>query len=303
MRVLVVGCGYVGLPLGGELARRGHEVFGIRRTEAGAKELVASGVRPILADITKAGDLEGISGDFDWVVNTVASGRGGVDDYRAVYLEGTRALMRWLAGRGVAKYVYTSSTSVYGQTDGSWVSEGSPTEPESATSRVLVETEQLLLRGAQAHGFPAVVLRVAGIYGPGRGHFFQQYLRGEARLTEGGSRFMNMIHRDDVVAAVIAALERGRVGEVYNAVDDEPVTHRDFFSWLSAGLGGPMPPDAEEGADIARKRGLTDKRVSNRKLRHELECEFRHPTFRQGYGAEVARLRAEGKLVLGAYAR
>ena len=99
----------------------------------------------------------------------------------------------------------------------------------------MVETEELLLAAARKN-FPAVVLRVAGIYGPGRGHAFKQFLRGEARLEGDGSRFLNMIHRDDVAGAIITALERGRPGEIYNAVDNEPVSQAEFFGWLAAEL-------------------------------------------------------------------
>src|SRR5262245_25539169 len=118
MRVLIVGCGYVGLPLGAELVRHGHEVFGLRRSNGGEAELLAAGLKPVIADITRPEDLAQLPGPFDWVVNTVSSTKGGVDEYRQVYLEGTRHLLEWLATSPPKKYVYTSSTSVYGQTDG-----------------------------------------------------------------------------------------------------------------------------------------------------------------------------------------
>ncbi len=292
MRVLIIGCGYVGLPLGAALVRAGHEVSGVRRGEAGAEELRAAGLTPVLADITRREELEKIPGEFDWVINTVSSTKGGVEEYRAVYLEATRHLIEWLSQRPPQKYLYTSSTSVYAQTDGAWVTEASPTEPTGDTSRVLVETEQLLLQAAREKNFPAVILRVAGIYGPGRGHLFQQYLRGEARLAGDGSRLINMIHRDDVVRAALAALEHGQPGRIYNVADDEPVTQREFFTWLSQQLQKPMPVPATEEENARRKRGLTQKRVSNRRLREELQCELTHPTFRQGYAAEIARVAA-----------
>src|SRR6185295_6503011 len=154
-----------------------------------------------------------------------------------------------------------------GQTDGSVVKESSPTEPSSATSRLLVETEKLLLDAAATQKFPAIILRVAGIYGPERGHLFQQYLRDEARIAGRGERILNMIHRDDLAGAISAALKNGRPGEVYNAVDDEPVPQIHFFRWLSETLGKWMPPPATEPENAGRKRGLTHKRVSNRKLK------------------------------------
>jgi nucleoside-diphosphate-sugar epimerase len=295
VRVLIIGCGYVGLPLGAELARLGHEVFGLRRSPD-TGELSAAGIQPLAGDITESATLARLKPDFDWVVNTVSSSKGGVDDYRAVYLEGTKRLIDWLQRNDrLRQYLYTSSTSVYAQTDGSWVTEDSATEPNSETGQVLVETEHFLRNAARTKNFPGTILRVAGIYGPERGHLFQQYLRGEARLNEKGSRFINMIHRDDVVRAIVAVLERGTAGEIYNVADDEPVTQREFFQWLSDQLGMPMPPVATEPEIANRKRGLTNKKVSNRKLRLALGCELKYPTFRQGYAAEIARLRSAGQ--------
>jgi nucleoside-diphosphate-sugar epimerase len=296
MRVLIVGCGYVGLPLGAELVRQGHEVFGVRRRNAGAAEIAAAGIKPLVADVTRAPDLATLPTPFDWVVNTVSSGKGGEAEYREVYLNGTRNLIGWLAPTPIKKYVYTSSTSVYGQTDGSPVKESSTTEPSSPTSRLLVETEKLILDAVQAKKFPGVILRVAGIYGPERGHLFQQYLRNEARLTGKGERFLNMIHRDDLVNVIMAALKNGRPGEIYNATDDEPVAQIHFFRWLSETLGKWMPPGATEEENAGRKRGLTNKKVSNRKLKMELGVVFKYPTFRQGYTAEITRLDRAGQL-------
>jgi nucleoside-diphosphate-sugar epimerase len=139
-------------------------------------------------------------------------------------------------------------------------------------------------------------LRVAGIYGPGRGHWFRQFLRGEARIAGDGSRWLNMIHRDDVAGCIIAALERGRPGEIYNAVDDEPVTQLKFFEWLAEELKRPLPPGIPADEEIRRKRGGTNKRVSNAKLRAELKYEFQFPDFRKGYGAEIARSMNAGEL-------
>lgn len=296
MRVLIVGCGYVGVPLGTALVGLGHEVFGLRRSAEGAAELQAAGIQPLAGDITKPDDLARLPGPFDWVVNTVSSNKGGVDEYRDIYLRGTQNLIAWLAGTPLKKYVYTSSTSVYAQTNGELVREDAPTEPSSPTSRLLVETERLLLDAARQQQFPSVILRVAGIYGPGRGHLFLQYLRNEARIAGKGDRLINMIHRDDVVASIIAALKSGRPGEVYNTVDDEPVAQIHFFRWLSETLGKWMPPFMTDEENATRKRGLTQKKVSNRRLRMELGVQLKYPTFRQGYTAEILRLDRAGEL-------
>jgi nucleoside-diphosphate-sugar epimerase len=284
VRVLIVGLGYVGQALGARLLKEGHRVFGLRRSASTTAH--ASGIMTLQGDVTKEGTLQRLSGPFDWVVNAVSSSKGGPDEYRAVYLEGTRNLLNWARDQQLQKYVSVSSTSVYGQTDGSWVEETSPTEPGSETGRILVEGEKLLL--ATATEIPAVILRASGIYGPERGHLFQQYLRGEASISGDPRRWLNMIHRDDLAGAIIAACEHGRAGEIYNATDDEPVTLIDFFQWLSTALKRPIPP----AADVAstRKRAVTNKRISNAKLKRELEYAFLYPTYKEGYSAETQRL-------------
>ena len=295
MKSLIIGCGYVGRPLGAELVRLGHEVWGLRRTASAEGELEAAGIRPLVADITRSETLAKLPREFDWVVNCVAAG-GGAEDYQQVYLQGTRNLIEWLAPNPPKKFAYTGSTSVYGQTDGSQVKESSPAEPLVDTAKILLETESVLLAAAREKNFPAVILRVAGIYGPDRGHWFKEFLKGEARLEGNGLRHLNMIHRDDVIGCILAALKSGRPGEIYNAVDDEPVSQFHFFQWLAEELDKPLPPAEPGSPEENRKRGLTNKRVLNRRLKMELGYRFKYPNFRQGYSAELLRLERAGQL-------
>ncbi|MFO1488280.1 MAG: SDR family oxidoreductase [Verrucomicrobiota bacterium] len=289
MRVLIVGCGYVGTPLGAELVRRGHEVFGLRRNPAAAGELQAEGIRPVFADFTQRDQLESLPRNFDWVVNCAAPGGGTVEGYRALYLEGTNNLLGWLRAHPPRHYVYTSSTSVYGQNDGSWVDEQSATEPGTETGDILVATEQLVLKETVGK-FPATILRSTGIYGPGRGYWLRQFLAGEARLEGQGGRFLNMIHRDDLAGSIIAVLLRGRPGQIFNACDCEPVTQRGLYTWLSEQLGRPLPPSVGENPESLRRRAVTNKRISNGLLRREIGQTFLYPSFREGYAAELKRL-------------
>jgi nucleoside-diphosphate-sugar epimerase len=290
VKVLIIGCGYVGMALGAELVRCGHVVFGLRRHPAAGSELRAAAIHPLFADLADMAGLGKLPRDFDWVVNCAGSTGGGADDYRRLYLQGTRNVIAWLSSAPLKKYVYTSSTSVYAQDDGSLVDEAAPTEPQSETSRVLVETEHALLHAVHTSGFPAVILRIAGIYGPGRGFYLREFLRGQARIEGAGRRFVNMIHRDDVAGAVIAALERGQPGAAYNVCDDEPATLLSVYSWLGEKLNLPLPPSTPEDPYARRRRGATNKRVSNLRLRTELGYVLRFPTFREGFGAELAGL-------------
>ena len=298
MRILIVGCGYVGLELGRRLASSGAEVLGLRRRGDDDGALAGAGVRAVRGDVTRPEDLESIPGVFDAVVSTVSSGRGGIDAYQQVYLGGARNLVDWSRRRRPGRLVWVSSTSVYGQTDGSRVTEDSPTEPDEPTARCLVAAEQVIAEAARSGGVNAQIVRVAGIYGPGRGHLFHQFVAGEARLDAHQSHWINMIHRDDVAAALEAVLHRGKPGRVYNAVDDEPVTRADFFRHLSQATGLPMPPAPESGGPAGslptRKRGSTNKRVSNGRLRDELGWRPRFPTFREGYAEAIAAVLAGG---------
>jgi nucleoside-diphosphate-sugar epimerase len=171
--------------------------------------------------------------------------------------------------------------------DGSWVTEESQTEPDSATSQVLRQTERELINAHLAAGFPSIIVRASGIYGPERGHLFKQYLRGEATMRGEGSSWINMVHVDDLAAALAHLIDHGKPGEIYNGTDNEPVTQGDFYRWLSERLRRQMPQQA--AADANRKRGLTNKRVSNAKL-VSTGFRFVYPTFREGYAAELRRL-------------
>jgi len=167
--------------------------------------------------------------------------------------------------------IFTSSTSVYAQRDGSWVTEKSETKPARETGRILLETEQLVL----AQG--GVVARLAGIYGPGRSALLSKFLAGEAIIDPENDRFLNQIHRDDIAAALFLLVNRpSPAREIYNVVDDQPILQSECYRWLAAKLNRPIPPMGRSTA--APKRGASNKRVSNARLRH-LGWIPRYPTF------------------------
>ena len=152
-------------------------------------------------------------GKFDVVVHCASSGQGGPEAYRQVYLEGSAHLLQELAPR---QMIFTSSTSVYAQVSGEWVSEESPAEPTAETGRILREAEELVL----AHG--GAVLRLSALYGPGRSVLLRKFFSGEAVIEGDGARWINQIHREDAVEAYLQVIERRAAG-IYNVSDDRPL--------------------------------------------------------------------------------
>ena len=166
-----------------------------------------------------------------------------------------------------AKRLLVSSTSVYGQCNGEIVTEESTAVPETETGQILREAEGVALAGG------AIVIRSAGIYGPGRAVLFEKLKRGEAVMEGMGS------HRDDLVSALVFLLEKGTPGQIYNASDNTPATHAEYYRWCSDFLRVPMPPSGP--VNMHRKRGNSNKRVSNAKLR-ALGWQPKFPSFKEG---------------------
>jgi nucleoside-diphosphate-sugar epimerase len=176
--------------------------------------------------------------------------------YRLVYVEGLRNVLRGFAPR---QFVITASTSVYAQTDGSWVDEMSETKPNRETGRILLEAEAIALSSG---GF---VARLSGLYGPGRSVLLRKFLSGEAVIEGDGTRWINQIHRDDAAKAVVHLLTRSAPAGIYNVTDNAPATQRQVYGWLADSFHRPLPPAGPP--DLDRKRGWTSKRVSNARLR------------------------------------
>ena len=294
MDTLVIGCGYVGMRVAKHLSAQGHRVFGVRRQIAKTTEFDQAGITPLEIDITIPEQLKAIPKTIQWAVNTVSSSRRGADGYREIYYQATKSLINCLSSLpDFRRYVHTSSTSVYGQTDGSWINEDSERLPTTETSQILVEVEDLLLKASIDKGFPVSIARVSGIYGPERGFLFHQFLKNEAKMVGNGSRIINMIHVDDVVLAITRLLESGKPGRAYNVTDNTPISQREFFSWLSSELQRPMPEKASDSDLRKRKRATTNKRVSNQRLLEELILKLQYPSFKEGYAHDICRVVGE----------
>lgn len=257
-RVIIAGCGFVGLATARLFHENGWEVVGVTHSEESAESLRGEPFLIVACDISESKEVELILGAYhgaDAVVHCASSGRGGEEAYRRVYFRGAQVLAGVLAPRQI---LFTSSTSVYAQTEGGWVTEESPSEPVRETGRILRETEEWVL----AHG--GSVCRLAGIYGPGRSVLLRKYFSKEAVLEGDGLRWINQIHRDDAASALFRLVVQRQPG-LFNIVDDMPLPQRKLYGWLSNRFGGELPPEGP--VDSGRKRGWTHKQVSNRKLR------------------------------------
>jgi nucleoside-diphosphate-sugar epimerase len=294
VRVVVVGCGYVGLALGRRLVDRGHEVVGVRRSDAGLSAVADAGIEPVRADATDPESLSAVP-DVDHVVFAASSGGRGADAARTTYVDGLETTIDAFAARANPpdRLVYTSSTGVYGDHGGDWVDESTPIRPTTAKTRVLAAAERIAL-GARLSGIDGTVVRLAGLYGPDR-YRLDRYLEGP---VTGG--YLNSVHRDDAAGAVAHLLVEDLAREeVVLAADDEPVDKHAFADWLADECGVARPPKrtreerlADDSlSEAARRRLRTSKRCSNDRLR-ELGYDLAYPTVRAGFRPAIQAYRA-----------
>lgn len=258
MKVLVIGCGYVGERVSDLFHEAGHDVTGVTHSEQSAARLAA--VKPYAIRVCDVGDvsaLRSLGVQPAAVIHCASSNRGGAEIYRRVYLDGCRNLA---VAFPEAALIFSSSTSVYPQTDGGWVTEESDATPERETGRILRESEAFILSR------DGCVARLAGIYGPERSFVVKNFLMGKAAI-EGNhdeGRWLNQIHREDAARALVHLAAGGHRG-IFNITDNSPLTQRACFERLAARFGGVTPPVVPP--DATRKRAWTSKRVSNAKLR------------------------------------
>jgi nucleoside-diphosphate-sugar epimerase len=257
-RVLIAGCGYVGETTGDLFHSAGWNVEGWVQSEESAARLSVKPYSIRLIDVSQPGEVAKCTGAFDAVILCASSRGGDADAYREIYLNGARNLLQVLSG---TKILFTSSTSVYAQRDASWVTEESEAKPVMETGRILLEAETLIL------GKGGIVVRLGGINGPRRSALLSKFLNGTATIDPNNDRFVNQVHRDDIASAVFLLLNRREqdAGQIYNVIDDQPLLQSECYRWLSQKLNRPLPPIRK--SEQPRKRGDTNKRVSNAKLR------------------------------------
>ena len=284
-QVVIAGCGYVGNQLARMLLEEGHEVFGIRRDAS----KLAPGVRAIEGDLARPESLGPAPQRVEYAVFAVGADEGSEQAYRRAYLDGLAGFLEWLADEGQRprRLVMLSSTAVYGQRRGEHIDEDSPTHPTQFRGETLLASEGLLA----ASGLSTVVVRLGGIYGPGRESLIDRARDGKLQLRP-AEHFTNRIHRDDAAGLLRYLLFHSSPESLYLGVDDEAAEEAELYTWLAKKLDVAAPEEQGEGADANRRRQVGSKRCSNRRLR-ESGYSFRYPTYRDGY-AELIRARPPG---------
>jgi len=254
-RVLIAGCGYVGVASANLFANAGWQVTAWTRSKESAEQVSAGAILAAAINISDLTSVRQNSFDADVVVHCAGVAKRDHQSYQQVYLDGVANLG---ASFPRARLIFTSSTSVYAQQDGSWVNEESPAKPLTGRGKILRQAENIVLE----HG--GIVLRVAGIYGPGRSFLLRSVIN-RTPLASAPDRFVNQIHRDDVAGAIFFLAERKMIlaPPIFNIVDNLPVLRSEILAWLSAELRIPLSSSQE----IEEKRIDSNKRVSNAKLR------------------------------------
>ncbi len=256
MKLLLIGHGYLGQAITREFRENGWVV---------ATVTLSGGDGSIACDIGNSDEVAKLP-PADFIVHCAASGRGGAEAYQRVYVDGCRNLVEKFPG---VPLLFTSSTSVYAQTDGSIVTEESPAVPDRETGSLLLAAERVTLAAC------GTVARLAGICGPDRSVILKKFLSGEAVIEEDGRRFLNQIHRDDAARAIFH-LATTRATGIFNVSDSTPLSQIDCYQKLAEIFRKPLPPSGPR--DLNRKRGWTHKQVSNAKLR-TTGWEPRFPSF------------------------
>jgi nucleoside-diphosphate-sugar epimerase len=284
MAKLIFGCGYLGARVARLWQQRGEQVHAVTRSAETASQWRLEGLSPIVADVTQPASLRDLP-LADTVLYAVGHDSAAGPTMREVYVEGLANVLAAIPS-GIERFIYISSTSVYGQTDGGWVNEDSPCEPRRENGRVCLQAETLLAH--HSLGRRSVRLRLAGLYGPGRIPRAATLLAGEP-IAAPQHGHLNLIHVDDAARGVLATEELAvPPARLYTVCDDRPVVRARYYEELARLLGAPAPTFAPPPPDSpASRRAETDKQVSNARLRKDLGVQLKFPTYREGLAAIV----------------
>ena len=283
--LFICGLGYLGLRVARQALRHGMQVTGLTRSTEKAETLRTEGFHVVAADLAERVWHAEVSPSVDYVLNCVAAGGGGPAGYRRTYLEGMRSLVQWCGQGFTGRLIYTSSTGVYPFSHGEWITEETPFEPPPGKGEILRRAERVLQTG-EPDGW--AILRLAGIYGPGRHYLLNQVLSGASELSGEGEAYLNLIRVEDICAAIwkVWRADESALNAIYNVVDDRPALKREVVEWLAEKTGRPTPgfnPDKS-----IRQRRLPDgklphRKISNAKLKRATNWRPEYATYRLGF--------------------
>jgi nucleoside-diphosphate-sugar epimerase len=273
---LILGCGYLGTRVASLWLQQGRRVIAATRN---ANHL-PPGVTPFVCDVLQPDSLRTLP-EVDTVLYAIGFDRSSGATMRNVYVDGLANVLAHLPAP--KRFLYISSSSVYGQTDGGWVDETSPTEPAEASGQIVLEAERLLRDKLP----DALILRFAGIYGPGRLLRRATIEKGEPIVGD-ADKWLNLIHVEDGARIVLRAEANGAAGQGYNVCDDHPVRRRYFYTALARLLGAPPPafiaPPLDQPSPPHEKG---NRRINKRRMKAGLQAELRYPDYEQGLRASV----------------
>ncbi len=273
-KILIIGCGNIGTQLAHNLAAKGHDVTGLKRNPP---KLDIGEVNYFTADISLAYQLEELPLDFEFIYFIVSPDGRNKESYQAIYEIGLTNLIDRFAKEGASEnWIFVSSTSVYGQSEGEWVDEESIAQPDNITSQYIRQAEQQLMDLNPQN----IVVRFSGIYGPGR-EYLLRMAKQQSVIQKDPPYYTNRIHQQDCIGVLIFLLEQSLAGvtleQCYLASDDDPATMWDVMSWLTEHLSC-KPPEIK----VNDKEVGMNKRCNNQRLK-TLGYHFQYPDFKVGY--------------------
>lgn len=282
--VLIIGCGDIGQRIA-RLYLAGNEdirVCGLVRREQRAAELTALGISTWLGDLAQPESLQTIP-TKDAVVYYLAPPprEGDTDPHIRNFLDAIPA------DAHPGKIILISTTAVYGDCQGEWITEQQPVHPETARGRRRVDAENTLRAWCDQQKVDYVILRVGGIYGHGR-YPLERLSKGLPILKESESPYTNRIHQDDLARICLAAADRGESGEIFNVADGRPGTMSAYFKSVAQAFDLPVPEEIDrESAEKVMTPGMLSylresRRIDNRKLIEVLQVQLRYPELSAG---------------------
>lgn len=285
--VFIAGCGYIGTRIAHSFLESGAEVTCMVRSTEHAAQLKSSGFTAIDAALDEPESLPTLKLSDKILFYLVPPPGGGVTDTRA-----RNFIAHISQAERPAKIIYMSATSVYSEVDGTVITEESATNPNSAMGKRRLDAENVFLRYGADYNVSVVILRVSGIYGPGRLPLMQ-ISQGQPLLRENESGPSNRIHADDLAAICVKAAEKAVDGDIFNISDGHPSSMTSYFNACADTLKYPRQPQVtRDEARLVMSPLMfsyvnTSRIIDNSKMLRQLDIQLRYKTFSEGLAASV----------------